>query len=1626
MSKNVTENQKQATGIGLHVRVGRWLYGLRQFFALFLMLLLLLYAVFQSDSFQRWAVQKTANYLTQELHTPVKIDRLGIDFFSKLVLQGFYVQDLAGDTLLFSKKLKANFDLNPYNILLDNWEIDEITLENATVKLRRNETDSTFNSQFLVDFLSGPQREGGTKKKPINLTINDIYFSQTHFIKDDRLWGQMMDWYFDEGAIHFNKLDLPNNQIDIRSVELSQPNVKIAESNISALAEQFRNRPIAVAKKAIETPKNPPELPFLLQIRRLKIDEGTFAFDNFGKSPVRTLPAERMDYDHLRVHDINIDIQNFKFSDETFTGIVNRISAQENCGFQLTQLSASRVEINPRQTRLEGMKLVTPNSNLGDTLTFKYREYMDWQHEFNDKVLMEGNLKSAKLAISDLMVFAPQLEEQDFFVKNKQQIFELDGLLQGKVNSLRGKNLSIKLGRDLFLKGDFSSRNLAVRNEEMLNLKLDKLTTDVTTLRRLIPDFHPPEGYDRLGKLDFSGRFDGFFADFVAFGDLKTELGRAQLDMRMNLQDGKTKASYSGKLAMIDFDLGRWTANPELGKITFNTEVKEGKGLTLETVSARLNAKVESFSFKKYTYENILLEGKLNKNLFDGNFSIKDEPLDLDFKGTIDFQEALPKFNFLANVRRIDLYKLNLTPQNFAFTGIMDFDLQGNKISNLQGSAQGKKLVLTDRAKNVTYQLDSVFLVANNTQGNKQLKIRSELLNASVSGYQDISNLPSALQNFVQKNYPQIAKKANIQTVSTPIAYSEAFDFDIQLKDLKNITRLLDSKFDTLRGLSAKGFFDSRRDSIYLDMKIAQLKYQNIETDDITLKINGLNNKSKVDLLVHQTVLDRTNKFAPLSVNTIIMGDEVNFSLTSANFTSILDNLNLNGTLTFQDDFFQIKFLSSDLVILHDSWNINPDNYLRLGNRFILTQNLVLQNGLRKATLRTFNENLGVELALENFNTHYIDELWDDDQMNFGGKYNVTIKAENVFDQKNISLVAHSDSFLVNNDNWGILNVEASAKDIKSLVRAKLSVVHKDEKITANGFYVPPGLVYTNSFRTYPEKYYEMDAVLGRFPLRVAEYFIGDGISRTVGKVDADVKLSGEIGKLPNFSGEAMISDAALTINYLQTRYTIDRQVCKINNAMFDATGAIIKDTLGNSATVTGGITHDHLRNFGLNARLKSPKILALNTTKTDNPTYYGRGIGSMDIAFTGTFKQTDIALTAVAGKDTKLFIPINYGQDASSSTFLHFKSKSDTTIIKKSKGSELKGVGLDMKISFTEEAESQLIFDERAGDIIKGKGRGDVQLNIPRGGAMTMYGNYEIETGEYLFTTLGNYINKPFKVKRGGNIRWTGDPLNAQISLNAEYKGLSSPPYNFLSEVIEPLNDAALKAVSQKATTVDLILQLRGRLLQPEIQFDINFPNAPGELRTYLDNKLRVIRQDQNELNRQVFALMILGQFLPSNQAFSTVNTGVAAAVNTASELILSQASIYVSQLISDIFKGKIVSNAGANFKYNRYQTGEITSPDNLTKGQEFQTRFNFNFLDDRLEVEGALQVASSSSTSSSGTFFGNDIIVNWYVTPERTIKIKGYNRTDQVLEGTRNTTGVGISFRRDFDNLEELFKKK
>jgi hypothetical protein len=329
----------------------------------------------------------------------------------------------------------------------------------------------------------------------------------------------------------------------------------------------------------------------------------------------------------------------------------------------------------------------------------------------------------------------------------------------------------------------------------------------------------------------------------------------------------------------------------------------------------------------------------------------------------------------------------------------------------------------------------------------------------------------------------------------------------------------------------------------------------------------------------------------------------------------------------------------------------------------------------------------------------------------------------------------------------------------------------------------------------------------------------------------------------------------------------------------------------------------------------------------------------------------------------------------------------------------------MDFDLDVTEEAYGEIIFDQKAGDIIRANGTGKIKLNIDTRGEFSVIGQYAIKKGDYHFTTY-NLVNKDFDIRPGSTITWNGPVLGGVMDILAEYN---------LNASLAPLASAD-EQIQQKPETkrrypVLVSMRLTDQLLKPVISLGLDIRDYPknSELNYYVQAFLARIASDEQELNRQVFSLMIFRMFAPMGEFTQTAGISY----SSFSDLVSNQLSSWLSQFDENLEVS--VDLAGLS----------------STDLNNFQLRFSYTMLEGRLRLTrdgGFTNVRNETSALS----IAGDWSMEYMLSKNGVFRVKMFHRINQNLiqagQNGNNTTQQGASLlhTQSFNKLGELFPKK
>mgnify|MGYP000418659044 CR=1 FL=1 len=1607
-------------------------------FVLMLVLLLLLRFVVSFPVVQNKIVGWTTDYISNRVHAEVNIDYVNFSLFDNLLIQNCLVKDLDGDTILFSKELKAELSL--FSLWNKKITIDQLSLKHTQVNIISPKSGRHSNIQFILDeFFPASQPGDPTPEKPIawDLNIKSFHVEDLTYYTNNAYSKLLTNYHIGSGTIDLEQVDLAKKEIKIDRAVFS--NISADYVIDSVRAAYIPNASDSIDYTAYNIKKDSinalfPPKPWLVQANQFKLINSSFHFIdrnvNYG------LKTEDFDYANMDYQNINIDIEGLKFYDNEFTSKLN-LSLTEAKGFILKELSGDLV-INDTLAMLTQMRLITPLSELKDTLAFEYRRASDWSR-FNDKIKMNAVFDESEIAVKDILMVAPVLKRNPFFKSNEEEIIKISGRIYDKVNRLKAQNLKILIGRSTRIEGDFKSREITNVNEATLNFNLSRLNTNMRNVQLLFKGVKIPAQMMRLGNLSFSGRMDGFLLDFVTKGKLRTDLGRAESNMKFNFKPGREYGSYSGSFGLQTFQLGKWLDNKDFGAITFNTKII-GQGYSVDEIKAELNGQVKSISFRDYTYKDIQIDGISKPYVFDGELAINDENIDLRFTGEVDFNDTLPRFDLQTKINYANLKPLNLLDLDYKLKGDVQVNFTGLDPNKIDGYAALRDFTLSDDSTD--YQLDSL-RVTSGIDLNKArfYGVQSDLVEGRLVSNFDFIKVQNILLNYVAVQFPRFTKAFSLKEAITGDSLfvyrpedptkNEYYQFHFNIKETRNWLNLVSSDVKEVKNTFVKSRFDSQHASnkegvqvgrLKFDLDFPLLEFGAIKIGKTSISLRSLGDSCTVTANVNDTYINDSLDIPAIYIDNHLYGDLFKFEVKGNRIGNIFKGLNLKGQIEALENLFEVRIDTSDITIYNRKWSIASGNKLSIYDNRLVPENVVLSNDIQneRISLDSYGRK-GLKLNLTNIALDWLEEFVDMSGYKVAGRLDALVKIEDLFNTTNFKAKTSIDSLKLNDIHLG--NAEADINFDNLNAPINIDAVIKGENNSKVGFigtYHAPNLEQNNK----EDHYFNFKVETRDYPLDVVEYFIGDFISQTEGTFDAGIFISGTPSD-PKLTGNVHLNKVGIMVDYLQTFYRINKATIKITNEAFIikgrtvrdifagvSEGCIVKDKDNNAAFLEGSVYHDKLKDFIFDITLNSDKFVLLNTEKNDNELLYGTAIAKTTLRVTGPLEKPDVNISARSLKGTNFVLPISYSSSASEVKFIEFTNNQADSTKKKPKYLAPQGLNLEMDLDITPSAKVRLVIDEQAGDEIQGQGNGNLQIAVTRTGDFKMSGTYTIEEGQYLFT-YKNILNKPFEVRKGGTIVWTGDPLDATINLNAYYRNLKVAPYNLILEYLSTDNEIV---AAKKSTKVDLKMSLQGALFKPDISFDLEFPNVDNSVKSYVESKLKLIRDDENELNRQIFALIILREFLPSNATagINVFDTGF----NTLSEMLSNQLSLYVSDLLSEIVgTDGVISSINVDVSYRRAEFEDISNIRN-SFSNEVNVGLTNGLYNDRVIISGNVNYEDNYGQ------YTTDFEVEWMITKDGRWRVRAYNRGEIVVEDYRNKTGIGVSYRQDFNSMRELLR--
>ncbi|HEX8515840.1 MAG TPA: translocation/assembly module TamB domain-containing protein [Bacteroidia bacterium] len=1413
------------------------------------------------------------------------------------------------------------------------------------------------------------------------LILTDVYIEDQH--KDTLLYAKKLKVDIAELNVKERRLSFS----DIVLLNTSASLIKYREEddfNFQFILDAFRDSDTTRSGKG----------PWDVRFGQVTCVNTFFAYRNDHDTMITT----GINFVDLAVSNINGRFTDIAIDHDTIRGTIEYLAAIEKSGFILKSLS-SYVKVSPVGVDLAELKVRTPESDIATDLSFKYKQYRDF-NDFIHKVKLSAEFDHSILEMNDLAYFAPGLE-------GLYKSITVTGKVSGKISDLKGKKMDIFLGGNTHYIGDFAFTGLPNFDETLIHLNVESLSTDYNDLKQLpLPPFSehrtfkPPVNIAKLGRVNFKGTFTGLYNDFYAYGDFSTSLGKLSTDLSLRHDYGKDKEFYKGKVRSTNFDIGSFFNAPLLGKVTANVVV-DGEGFSLEDVAAKLSGTITSIDFNNYKYTNVAIEGNVAKQIFKGKLAVKDDNIDFDFIGKVDFTRKLPTLDFITTVNKADIGALHFikTNKKTNLSTQIIINVTGNNIDNLIGQINFDNTIYKENDQ--VYKLSVFNLVSEEENGQKTIKLFSDFCDAKIKGTFKILDLPASMQNLVSNYLPAYIKRSGRKYNSL-----QNFEYSLLFKKTDAVTRLFVPEVSIAPQTVLRGRYNSASSDFALEGNSSRLGLYGYILQDWKVEAGTPQNELGFKMSAKRLYLTDSLWLTDFDVRTGSHGDSVNLSMTWDNKTKTrLYKGDIKAFLRFEaENVMEFKILPSQFVIADSVWDVSKTNLVRIDSSHITIRDLMFEHSSQSIGVNGIiskDKRDQVNLDLNNFNLANLNVITRPSGLKLRGTVTGQSRVQDVYNNMIFTSNTAFKSLYLNDEQIGDGDVESVwDKSKEALYLHGSFTLGIIPNILFSGFYYPKKT----------EDNIDMELNLQAIQMRIFESYVKDFCSDFKGQFSGNVTVKGSVKK-PLLAGKINVNAKKVTVSYLNTTYRFSHDITIENNS-FGVEDLVLYDMNNNKAFATGKVYHDNFRDFQLDYDIRANKFMCLNTSESDNNLYFGKAYVTGIINIFGFIKneiridasvktekitssdKSDKVLLLSKTEITKISIPLSGPAEVSENNFITFVKK-DSVPGKSKYNVKLGGIALNFDLEVTPDAEVQLVFDQKVGDVIKARGEGNINLRITPAGDFKMYGDYVIENGDYLFT-LQNIINKRFDIEKGSVIKWSGVPYKADVNINAVYKARAS---------LKPFFPSDSSSTYKRRYPVDLKLAMTDDLLSPEINFDINIPTIDAGVRQQI---MSYINTDA-EMNRQVFSLLILNSFVtPPQLTGGGSGPDVASAgFSNTSELLSNQLSNMLSKISNDF-------DIGVN-----YRPGDEISKEEL--GLALSTQL----FDDRLTIDG--NIGTNSNNQNTNNIVG-DVNVDYKITDNGKLRIKAFNKSNDnnlIYTSGPYTQGVGVLYREEFDTIGQLYKR-
>lgn len=1641
-----------------------------------LLLVLLIVVLIQVPSVQNFAKNKAVTFLQNKIHTKVQIGHISLGLPKLIVLENVYFEDQKKDTLIAGDKLKV--DISMLELLHHKVQVNEINLDGITANISRG-TDSVFNFDYIIKAFAGEQKKEvkptdttSTMKFSIDKVIldkinvaykdkisgNDVKFILDHFdtrikdfdldkmkfsipkinlsgvdariiqtavtapppdttttplniglslgtidiskIKVDYRSPQMTtNVGLGKLLVEMDKIDLKNQKVGIKSIELSDTKAGL----VFAKPESVKKAVVKAVKKLDTLVASPTSgKGWIATIGKINFNNDNIKFDNDATKPI----AKGLDFAHMDIKDLNADVENLAYSPDTISGKVNSFTFSEKSGLVIEKFHTSFL-YGPKSAYLNDLLVETPQTVLQQQLQVSYPSIASLSTNLG-QLDINANLNGSRLGLKDVLLLMPTMANMEPFKHSPNAVFKIDGRVIGKVNDLRIPNLEITGLSRTHIKASAVMRGLPDVNKSYFDVTINDFNTSSADIAKLAPAGTIPSSVSIPANMNLKGTFKGGMYNFNTKLNLRSSYGAVDLVANMKNGNKKGSAAYTANIKANNLNVGALTKQPQtVGSITLTATIK-GTGLDPKKANLQFSGDVVKAYVKGYNYQNLVMTGSAHNGSYSAKARMKDPNINFTLDGKADLSKKYPSVNATLLLDSINLKNLNFSKDQLSVHGKIVANVPTADPDYLNANILVTDLLVAQKGQVI--KLDTISLVSTANADSSSLRLKAPMLTAHMSGKYKLTEVGPALQDVIAKYYNTDIAKA---PVKAKVKYSpQQFTFDARIVKTALVEKFAPS-LKTLDPVLLNGHFNSQTGDLVVNGSMPKVVYGTNTVNNMKLAINTGNNALNYSLTVDEIKASSSIDLLYTSITGNAQNNKLNINLQVRDAAK-KERYRVAGVFSILPNEYQFSFLQNGLLLDYTPWAVNPNNALQFGSLGIMAKDFSITNSNQVLSVNSDNQvmNSPITVDFQNFKIETLTKAAKQDSLQVGGVINGNAHISNFQKSPLFTAALNISDFNFKGDTVGTIALKVN-NQTQNAYSADVSITGKGNQVNLTGLY------YTD-----PASQFDLNLNIVQLNMKSIEGFSFGAIRNSSGNISGQLKISGTTSA-PVVRGDVNFNKVAFNVSMLNSYFTMPQESITFNNDGILFNDFTMVDSLGNKAVIAGSIYTKTFTDFRFGLDITTNNFRVINSTQADNKLYYGKLYLDSQIKIRGNMDKpvVDANLTVNDKTDLTIVLPEDDPGVEDRKGVVEVINpnapKLDSIFIAKQldslRKSNLTGLDVTATIKISKEANFTIVVDARNGDVVHLKGEANLSGGIDASGKTNLTGSYVVESGSYNLAYAT--VSRKFLFKKGSTITWTGDPTSADIDLTAIYVA-NVPPIDLISD---QTTDNTTMYKQKLPFNVDLIL--KNQLLKPDISFDIVLPDSSytvsPEVISTVNTRLDQIRQDPNELNKQVLGVLVLGHFIGDNPLQSQGgSTGVSGAIrNSVSSLLSDQLNKLAGNLIGGV-QLSFDLTSGAD-----YSTGVEQNRTDLNVGLSKQ------FLNDRVTVTigNNFNLEGQNQPGQKTTDIAGNVSVNYKLTKDGRYMIRAYRRDEFiVVEGEVVETGVGFSLTYDYNHFRELFAKK